>query len=348
MIPDLESRPAAAGPAACPDWARLGLKDLAEQFRGKRVLVLGDVMLDEYIWGTVRRVSPEAPVPVVEFDRRTHGAGGAANVAANVTSLGGRALLAGVVGADPAAELLAAALRAHGIESPGLLVDAGRPTTTKTRVLAHNQQIARLDCERRGPLPPDLEDALLRCVEPRFGTADAYILSDYAKGVVSPRLAQRFLHAVRPTGKPVVVDPKGTDYAKYRGATVVKPNLREVEDVFNCTVTAEDDLHEAARRLLEVLAGAALLVTQGPQGMTLFRDGHRPWHAPALARRIFDGTGAGDTVTATLALALAAGASLEQAAILATRAAAVVVGKVGTAQVTPGELLSEEGLARPG
>ncbi|HXG08811.1 MAG TPA: D-glycero-beta-D-manno-heptose-7-phosphate kinase [Gemmataceae bacterium] len=322
----------------------------SEVFRGllgafprKCVLIVGDVMLDEFLWGDVRRISPEAPVPVVEMRRRTYVPGGAGNAAANVVSLGGRALLAGVVGDDHQAILLSEALRQRGVAADGLLADAGRPTTTKTRIVAHNQQVVRVDCEQRTPLAAPLENRLLQWIETHLDRADVCVLSDYAKGVVSGRLAEQTIRLARQAGKPVVVDPKGADYAKYRGATVIKPNVAETELFLKAEIRDERSLEEAGARLAEQLEGGAVLITRGPQGMSLFRAGRPPLHIPSAARDVFDVTGAGDTVIGTLALALAAGGTLEQAAHLANRAAGIVVGKVGTATVTPEELLAAVG-----
>ncbi len=316
------------------------LRELAAALPGKRVLVAGDVMLDEYVWGEVRRISPEAPVPVVAVRRRTSVPGGAANSALNVASLGGRVVLGGILGEDPAADRLAAALRQRGVAGDGLLVDRERVTTTKTRIIAQNQQVARVDEEQHAAPPGELEARLLRWVEDRLPAVDACLLSDYAKGVVTPRFAGHLIGLARRAGKPVVVDPKGTDYAKYRGATVVKPNLREAQLVCHHEPDRPARLPELGRQLLDILDGSAVLLTRGPEGMSLFVRGAEPVHIAPVARDVFDVTGAGDTVVATLALALAAGAPLEQAAALANRAAGIVVAKVGTAQVTLEELLA--------
>jgi D-beta-D-heptose 7-phosphate kinase/D-beta-D-heptose 1-phosphate adenosyltransferase len=306
---------------------------------GKRVLIVGDVMLDEYVWGEVRRISPEAPVPVVEISRRTYVPGGAANVASNVVSLDGRAILGGVVGGDPQAELLQAALEERGVGAEGLVVDDERPTTTKTRIVAHSQQVVRVDSEQRTPLRIELEETLLRWVEKRLVEADAFVLSDYGKGVVSTRLAERFIRLAWEAGKPVIVDPKGTNYAKYSGATVVTPNVHEAERAINHDIKDDADLLRVGQELLKILNGSAMLITRGAEGMSLLLNGADAVHIPAVARNVFDVTGAGDTVVSTLAVALAAGATLQQAARLANMAAGIVVGKVGTATVTLDELL---------
>jgi D-beta-D-heptose 7-phosphate kinase/D-beta-D-heptose 1-phosphate adenosyltransferase len=260
----------------------------------------------------------------------------------NVASLGGEPVLGGVVGTDHAAGRLRAALEERGTPAGGLVADAGRSTTTKTRLIAHSQQVARIDDEQRTPLARELEDRLLRWAEQELPRCQACILSDYAKGVVSGRFAEHLIGLARRAGKPIVVDPKGADYAKYRGATVIKPNVQEARQATNRDVEGPAGLQAAAEQLQEMLGGSAVLLTRGPEGMSLFVRGSPPLHIPPLAREVFDVTGAGDTVVSTLALALAAGATLEQAARLANRAAALVVAKVGTAQATLDELLGSE------
>jgi D-beta-D-heptose 7-phosphate kinase/D-beta-D-heptose 1-phosphate adenosyltransferase len=313
--------------------------DMIRSFAGKTVFIIGDVILDEYLWGKVKRISPEAPVPVVEFESRTHRLGGAGNVAANVQSLGGMAVLASAVGADPEGEIFLDLLGASAMDRRGVLPVRDRRTTMKSRLMAHNQQIARVDYELPAPLSAAQEDELLSWAEVRIGSVDACVVSDYAKGLVSPRLAECFISLARTHGKPVVVDPKGTNFVKYRGAALVKPNLHEVEKFFHGELRDEEEVCDAGRRLLELLPGSSLLVTRGQLGMSLFRQGRPARHIPSIARHVYDVTGAGDTVTAVLALALAVDADLEEAAELANRAAGVVVGKLGTSQVTAGELL---------
>jgi len=314
------------------------LVDLVAAMRDHSILVLGDVMLDEYIWGEVRRISPEAPVPVVEVRRRTYTPGGAANVAANVAMLGGRVYLGSVIGRDQPGECLRQTLIERGVEVSGLIASADRPTTTKTRIVAHNQQIARVDSEARQAVSGEIENALANWLATQMPGVDACIISDYGKGLVSARLTQVLIQTARQVGKPVVVDPKGTDYAKYRGATLVTPNVFEAERAANCEVNGDGDLGEVAGRLRNILDDSTLLITRGAEGMSLFMNGDTPIHIPAIARQVFDVTGAGDTVIGTLALALAAGAPMEMAVRLANVAAGIVVGKVGTAAVTPEEL----------
>ncbi len=317
------------------------LQDIVRSFSGVPVLVVGDVMLDEYIWGEVRRISPEAPVPIVEVQRRTYVPGGAANAAANVAGLGAQALLAGVIGPDAPGQQLGISLRELGVSPEGLVTDAGRTTTTKTRIIAHIQQVARIDAENRHPLSAAAEERLLRWVAGCLPHVRGCLLSDYAKGVLASHVTLRIIQLARAAGRPVVVDPKGTDYSKYRGATVVKPNLHETERVLKREIHGEKDLLESGAQLMTVLSGTSILITRGPDGMTLFQEGAQPLHIRSAAQNVFDVTGAGDTVASTLAVALAAGARLDEAAEIANRAAGIVVGKVGTTAVTRDELLAE-------
>jgi D-beta-D-heptose 7-phosphate kinase/D-beta-D-heptose 1-phosphate adenosyltransferase len=287
-----------------------GLHDILPNLVGQRLLVLGDVMLDEYLMGSVSRLSPEAPVPVVAVLGRRHVPGGAANTAANAAGLGARVLLLGVVGDDEAGRRLRAALEGQGISTAGLLVDPGRPTTTKTRIVAQSQQVARLDHEQRRPLCPELQERLLGLIEEHLAGVAAAVVADYAKGVVSVTVAQRLIGRARTLGKVVVVDPKGADAARYRGASVVKPNLAEAAVLLRREVDSAGQVQEAGRRLLEMLDTQAVLLTCGAAGMWLCQRGGAAVHIEAEAREVYDVTGAGDTVAATLAVALAAGAGL--------------------------------------
>jgi D-glycero-beta-D-manno-heptose-7-phosphate kinase len=313
---------------------------LLRLMRGGRVIVLGDVMLDEFVWGRVGRISPEAPVPVVEVTDQSFQLGGAGNVAASVRALGGKAALAGVVGGDAAGERVRRALAAAGVEAQLVLVSPDRPTTVKTRIVAHNQQVVRADREDASDIPADEVDALVAGLRREIGSADALVLSDYQKGVVTPALLRRVLPLARRRPCPVLVDPKLRHFRSYRGVTVVTPNQLETEQATGLRLRTPEDLEAAGRRILSLLGCRAVLVTRGEQGMSLFERGRPSLHVPAAAREVFDVTGAGDTVIATLALALAAGASLPEAASLANAAAGVVVGKVGTAQASPDEVLA--------
>jgi D-glycero-beta-D-manno-heptose-7-phosphate kinase len=314
------------------------LAQLVDRFASVRVLAIGDVMLDEYVWGAVSRISPEAPVPVVEIERRSEVPGGAANAAAGVAALGGLSSLAGVVGDDPAAERLRRRLDESGVDHVGLVVEAGRPTTTKMRVIAHSQQVVRVDEERRQSIAAAVEEELLAWARREVEECNAVIVSDYAKGVVSDRLASSVIEAAAVTRVPVVIDPKGADFAKYAGATVITPNLGEAARGAGVDPDHAGDLQRVAGRLMTALDGTALLLTRGADGISLFTTTAEPVHIPAVAREVYDVTGAGDSVVSTLTLALAAGASLEDGARLANEAAAIAVAKVGTAAVGHEEL----------
>ena len=309
-------------------------------FANRGVLVIGDVMLDQYVWGDVKRISPEAPVPVVEFRSRTHVVGGAANAAANVVSLSGQALLGGVVGPDIEADMLRDELTKSHIDAH-LVTNDDRPTTTKTRIVAGSQQILRIDREDRKHISQETESSLLDWTRERLPSADCVLISDYGKGVVTHSLCQDLMALARAEKKPIVVDPKGRDYSKYMGATVVTPNTLEVRLAVQPISFSSDDLEQDVDRLHSLLNGTSFLVTLGPGGVSLFRPDGSATHIPARERNVFDVTGAGDTLAATLALALAAKATLEEAAALANTAAGLAVGKVGTGTVDLSELQSE-------
>jgi D-beta-D-heptose 7-phosphate kinase/D-beta-D-heptose 1-phosphate adenosyltransferase len=303
-----------------------------------RVLVLGDVMLDEYMWGTVSRISPEAPVPVVAVRSESVRVGGAGNVVANIAALRGEARIVGVVGNDTPAERLAHELELAGVKSDGLVVDPSRPTTVKSRVVAGSQHVVRFDRESDAPLHRSVRQRVLEQVRQRLPEADALLISDYAKGVVSPGLVREVLALAARLRKIVAVDPKVQHLPLFRGVAVVAPNHHEAAAAARIQVRAEADLLQAGRRLLKRLKVGAVLITRGEHGMSLFQERKPVVHIPTVAQEVYDVTGAGDTVMAALALALAAGAGMHEAAVIANYAAGVVVGKRGTATVTRAEL----------
>ncbi|MBC7281923.1 D-glycero-beta-D-manno-heptose-7-phosphate kinase [Hoeflea sp.] len=313
--------------------------DIATRFTGRRILVLGDVMLDTFVYGQCVRISPEAPIPVVRIEREEVMLGGAGNVARNITALGGEAVLIGIVGEDHAGD----ALRARIAEEPGItadLVSDGRSTTHKIRYIAAQQQMLRVDAEQSRPAEATpLAAAFRRQLE----RADAVVLSDYAKGVLTPELLREVIALARTAGKPIVADPKSMDVARYDGVTLMTPNAGEAGGAVGIACDGEDD--EAGRAAETLLArmpnSPALLVTRGPLGMTLAERGQPVRHLPALAREVFDVSGAGDTVVATLALGLAGGLPIGQATELANVAAGMAVSKPGTAVVTAEELAHE-------
>ncbi|MFN3477538.1 MAG: D-glycero-beta-D-manno-heptose-7-phosphate kinase [Candidatus Methylomirabilales bacterium] len=318
----------------------MGYETLLSRFQDRHILVLGDLMLDEYLWGEAMRISPEAPVPVVEVKKESLHPGGAANVAANVRALGGLASLVGIVGDDVPAERLLDLLEGLGVKGDGVVVDRGRPTTVKTRVVAGSQHVVRFDRERAEEPREEIVRILVGRVAERLPQADALLISDYAKGVISKTLLQSILPLAR--GKIVVVDPKVPHFFWYRGVTVIAPNHHEAQAIAGMSFRTDDqarekDLVRVGTTLLKRVKARALLVTRGEGGMSLF-EGDGVLHIPAMAREVYDVTGAGDTVVAALTLALAAGATLREAAILANYAASIVVGKRGTATVTREEL----------
>ena len=318
--------------------SRARLEKYLGRFSRSRVLVLGDVMVDEYVWGTVSRISPEAPVPVVAVRSESVRVGGAANVASNIAALGGDVRIVGVVGNDAAAERLTHELELAGVKGDGLIVDGSRPTTVKSRVVAGSQHVVRFDRESDAPLDRRIRARVLQRVREELPQADALLVSDYAKGLVSPVLMRQVLTLAGHLGKIVAVDPKVQHLPLFRGVTVVAPNHHEAAAAARILVRGDADLLRVGRLLLRRLQSRAVLITRGERGMSLFEAGKPVAHIPTFAREVYDVTGAGDTVMAALSLALAAGAGMQEAAILANYAAGVVVGKRGTATVSRAEL----------
>ena len=316
------------------------LRGLVARFAGRRILVLGDLMLDRYLWGRVDRISPEAPVPVVEIERETFTLGGAGNVAANLRALGAEAILAGVVGADLDGERLVEALRERGIDIALVQRDEARPTTVKTRIVAHSQQVVRADRESRAELNGRARDTLLPALASRIGQCDGLVVSDYGKGVITPRSLEVALEAARRRSIHVSVDPKESHLDAYRGASILTPNQHEAGGFMGRRIVDGASLLEVGWGLQKRLDAAAVLVTRGAQGMSLFERGGRVTHLPTVAREVYDVTGAGDTVVSVVALALAAGADFPSACCLANHAAGVVIREVGTAACAPAELLA--------
>ncbi len=327
------------------------LKKIVRDFRGRRVAVVGDLMLDRFLFGGATRLSPEAPVPVVEIDHRstkTH-PGGAGNVAGNIAALGGRPFCLGVIGRDEAGREIVKGLHAFGVETGGIVSIEDRPTTVKLRVVAQNQQIVRADWETREAVPPKIEARLLGRLREVLSRLDVVVLSDYGKGLLSPSLLQDLLALCQDRGVPVFLDPKPRPAYKApvfrRGITAVTPNLHEAGQLAAVTIQDEKSLALAGSKLLAFFNSRFLIVTRGKDGMTLFERAGKnrrlpaSVHIPSLERQVFDRTGAGDTVIATLALGAAAGAGMHDAAVLANHAAGVVIGKLGTATLTPAELV---------
>lgn len=310
--------------------------ELLDAARRVTALVVGDVMLDRYVAGHVERISPEAPVPVVRVERETYGLGGAANVAANLAVLGVRCRIVGCVGEDAAGERVRAALESLGITMEGLAVSGERPTTVKTRVLARGQQVVRFDEEVTDGVGATLTDRLATAVETMATGSDVLVMEDYDKGVLVPEVIASVVSAGRRTGAPTVADPKRRAFFRYAGVTLFKPNAKELAEALGEPVHADDPAWMEAQRTR--LACRHLLVTLGERGMALQTEEGCHVRVPAAARGVFDVSGAGDTVTAAVALALAAGADPGEAAALANHAAAVEVEKPGVATVSPAEI----------
>jgi len=302
------------------------------------VLVLGDVMLDEFVWGDVTRISPEAPVPVVDVRRESTHLGGAANVLANLVALGARGSVVGVVGNDAAGARLQNGLRDLGAQEGCLIVDESRPSTTKTRIIAHSQLVVRTDRESRAAVTTNIEDKIVSCLKDALKHADAFVVSDYDKGVVTPRILREILPLAY-EHVPVLIDPKLRNFNSYRPATLVTPNHLEALRMSDSEDHSDDGSHQAAKVIREKLGCDAVLITRGDRGMMLLEGSGQPVYVETAAREVYDVTGAGDTVIAALASALATGATMVEAASFANHAAGIVVGKVGTAIATADELL---------
>ncbi|PYU39858.1 MAG: D-glycero-beta-D-manno-heptose-7-phosphate kinase [Acidobacteria bacterium] len=334
------------------------LKRLIPRLCGKRIGVLGDLMLDRYLWGTASRLSPEAAVPVVDFVEQSECLGGSGNVAANIATLGARVEAFGVIGNDEPGRALQKCLRGAGIADKGIIVDSKRVTTVKTRIIARHQQVVRVDHERREPLRAEIQEKLLRLLLTALKKVDALVLSDYDKGLITDDFADRVLSAAHQLHVPVFVKPKTSRLYAYRGARAIVCNAKEAGFYVTRSLADEKSVEEAGRALLAHFGCGAVVITRGEKGMSVFEESWpRHLHVPATSfevtyarvgqsgiergasgRQVFDVTGAGDTVLSVLALAAAAGAPLAEAAMLANTAAGVVVGKLGTASVSPQEL----------
>lgn len=319
-----------------------GVAELTVRMRDRFVVVLGDVMLDEFVWGEVTRISPEAPVPVVDIRRESLHLGGAANVVANLLALGARAAVVGVIGTDRAGENLQRELRDGGAlkANETLITDASRPTTIKTRIIAHNQLVVRADRERRTPVAAKTEDRIITVLQSLLADAHALVISDYDKGAVTARILAEVLPLARKRGIPVLIDPKIRNFDAYRPATLVTPNHHEALRLTNTEEDTDAGLEQAARLIRARLQCDSVLITRGERGMILLESDGAIVHVETAAREVYDVTGAGDTVIATLAAALAVGATMLDAATLANHAAGIVVGKVGTATSTAEELIN--------
>lgn len=315
--------------------------EIVRAMHDRKIVILGDVMLDEFVWGEVTRISPEAPVPVVDVRRESVHLGGAANVLANVAALGANACVVGVIGDDAAGERLKATLQETSSlqTSDCLVVDQDRPSTTKTRIIAHNQLVVRADREKRSPVNGNVEQRIVVSLKKALQNAHAFVISDYDKGVVTPGILREVLPFAYER-VPVLIDPKIRNFSHYHPASLITPNHHEALRMTNSEEDSDEGLHQAARRIQAQLSCDAVLITRGDRGIMLVEGDNEPVFVATAAREVYDVTGAGDTVIATLAAALSTGATMLEAATLANHAAGIVVGKVGTATTTADELLA--------
>ncbi len=319
-------------------WDPGRLKRAVNRFRNARVLVIGDIILDHYIWGDVSRISPEAPVPVVEVTKETKMLGGAANVINNLAKLGARPLLCGVIGRDQTGREIISRIEAMGLSTEGIVREAGRPTSIKTRIIAHNQQVVRFDKESKAEIKEGTVKKLLNFVAGKLKNMDVVVVSDYGKGVISSSLMVELRKLMDGSSAIVGVDPKTGNFEFYRGVDVITPNHHEAGAYCHMGIEDEATLLEAGKRMLEGLDCGSVLITRGKDGMTLFERDGQITHIPTVARKVYDVTGAGDTVISTLCLGLASGLDMKSSAVIANFAAGIVVGEVGTSAVEAAEL----------
>lgn len=310
---------------------------IIEQFNNKKILVIGDVMLDKYIWGEVSRISPEAPVQVVKVEKESYAPGGAANVANNVAALNGTTYMIGIVGNDEANKILVSELKSRKINTDGIIEDKNKPTIQKVRVIGKGQQLLRFDYEKKGYLDENFENKIFDFVLKRIQNIDAIIISDYAKGVITKQLAKKLIKLANEKKKTIIIDPKPKHKDFYKNATLITPNNKEACEMLNVDEEDEEGIINAGKKLLEEF-NSHLIITRGEKGMTIFEKNDEITNIPTKAKEVYDIIGAGDTVVATLALALASNATLKEAAILANYAAGIVVGKIGTSTVTTEEI----------
>lgn len=317
------------------------LKEYIDRFSEAKVLVIGDIIMDEYVWGDVSRISPEAPVPVVEVKRETKMLGGAANVIHNIATLGAKPTLCGVVGQDHAGKAIINEINNMGLTSDGIVLEQGRPTSIKTRVVARNQQVVRFDRETRTDIRPESIENLLTFIRENLDGLDAIVVADYGKGVISATLMKglrKLIQSAPGESVKIAVDPKTGNFEYYHGVDVITPNHHEAGIFCRFEIVDEETLVRAGKQMLKELNCRSVLITQGKDGMTLFENGGEIIHIPTVAKNVFDVTGAGDTVIGTFSLALASGLDLKSAAVLSNYAAGIVVGEVGTSTVSAEEL----------
>ena len=315
------------------------LRGIISSFTGKKVLVIGDLILDEFIWGKVSRISPEAPVPVVWVNNESFMPGGASNVANNVSSLGGKVYIAGVVGNDERAGILRGELQHRGVNVDGIFTDSQRPTILKTRVIAHQQQVVRIDREKVDPVKENMIRKISNFVEDIINEVDGIIVEDYGKGLITPKLLARIVPLAKKKKKIITVDPKEEHFSYYKGVTVLTPNNHEASRAVGFEIKDKATMKKAGFELLRKLKVSVVLITLGEEGMVVFEEGKSPKKIDTIAQEVYDVSGAGDTVAGTYTLSLISGATPIQAAHIANCAAGIVVGKIGIAVVTQDEII---------
>lgn len=314
------------------------LENNVDKFKNVAVLVIGDLMIDEFIYGKVERISPEAPVPIVDVTSITYTPGGAGNVVNNIYALGGKIYPTGVIGDDGAGKRLIEEFKSKGIEIDGVIIDSERPTTLKSRVVAHSQQIVRVDREQRSNVDEWVCKQILSFCRMVIENVQSIIISDYGKGVINPRLLEEIIPLGKKYNLPIIVDPKESHFRSYKGITLIAPNLHEAEILVNKKITDDQSLTDGGKNILSQLDCRGVLITRGEEGMTLFEQNDEITHIPTIAKEVYDVTGAGDTVVSVIAMALGAGIEMKIAAQLSNFAAGIVVEKVGTATLLTGEL----------
>ena len=312
--------------------------DIISRFHSSKVLIVGDIMIDQFIWGKVSRISPEAPVPVVKVTSESLLLGGCANVLNNVFSMGGNVAVSGIVGSDDMGSWLIDKLKEMNVDTTGIIVEPKRPTIVKTRVVAHSQQVVRFDREDKLPVSEDSLQRMLGYIKSMKDNLGAVVISDYNKGVFSEELIKGILEITSEKGIMLCIDPKQSDFSLYSGCDLITPNHQEMERALGTELETSDEITKGGRTLIRKFGFGALLVTRGEEGMSLFENDGRVTHIPTVARDVFDVTGAGDTVIGVFALCVAAGATFKEASVLANHAAGIAVGKVGTAPVYQDEL----------
>jgi|Deesub1362B_J571_1020462.scaffolds.fasta_scaffold00002_415 D-beta-D-heptose 7-phosphate kinase/D-beta-D-heptose 1-phosphate adenosyltransferase len=309
------------------------IKDLVARFEDRKILVLGDLMLDKYIWGKVSRISPEAPVPVVEVTRESLCLGGAGNVTHNLHTLGAYPVLVSLIGQDQEGEWILNNVPDHR----GIIIDAQRSTIVKTRIIAHHQQVVRVDFEQKKPISAEIEAKILHFLQKE--SFEGLLISDYNKGLLTPDLMKKVLSLCQEKGVPIFVDPKVDNFFLFSPVTLITPNHHEAENIVHHPCQEDQEIEFAGQEILDRIKARYLIIKRGEKGMTVFEKGVKPIHIPTRAREVYDVTGAGDTVIAVASLALLAGASIQEAAFIANLAAGIVVGKIGTAVVTSQEII---------